>query len=218
MAEILIVEDDIDIGNLLEEALIKEKYLVSRAYSGTEALLLTSQKRFDLIILDLMLPGISGENLLTKIKSTKTIIMSAKADIDNKVNLLLEGASDYITKPFYLKEVIARIKVALRDNSQSAEYLIYKELKMNILTHQFFVNEKEIKLTKTEFAILHILMKNPNQVFSKARIVDQIYDLTNDGVESSLNAHISNIRSKIDSVAKENYIEAIWGLGYKLQK
>ncbi len=218
MENILIVEDDIDIGNLLEEALNKEGYLVTRAYSGTEALLQLSNKKIDLVLLDLMLPGITGEELLKKINSIKVIIMSAKADIDNKVSLLLNGASDYITKPFYLKEVIARIKVALRSNDFNQKLLTYKELKMNIDTHQMFVNDNEVKLTKTEFAILQILLKNPNQVFSKAGIIEQIYDLTNDGIESSLNAHISNIRSKIERYAKESYIDAIWGLGYKLQK
>lgn len=217
MAHILIVEDDLDIGNLLEEALTNEGYQITRAYSGTEAQLLASNK-YDLVLLDLMLPGLAGEEVLKKFNTTKVIIMSAKMDIDNKVKLLLDGAVDYITKPFYLKEVVARVKVALRIANPKSNILSYKELKMNKDTHEFWVNLEEVKLTKTEFAIMQIFLENPERVYTKANIVDLIYDYTSDGSESSLNAHISNIRNKISKYAKEEYIEAIWGLGYKLQK
>lgn len=218
MYRILIVEDDIDIGNVLEKALYQEGYAVTRAYSGTEAKLL-ADRQFDLILLDLMLPGLQGEELLSVFSDTKVIVLSAKADLDNKVHLLLNGAIDYISKPFYLKEAVARVKVALRKNSGvDTTFLTYKELKLNKENHTFFVNDHEVKLTKTEFAIVRVLMQYPERVYSKSSIVDLIVDETNDGVESSLNVHISNICNKINLYAHENYIETIWGLGYKLQK
>lgn len=217
MYSILIVEDDIDIGNLLEEALTNEGYVITRAYSGTEAKLL-SQNKYNLILLDLMLPGLAGEELLDIFKGNKIIVISAKADLDNKVNLLLNGASDYITKPFYLKEVLARIKVALRNDNNMTDILRYKELTLNNLNHKFYVNDIEVKLTKTEFAIIKVLLEKPDFVYSKQVLLDKIEDLTPDGSEQSLNAHISNLRTKINKYAKNNYIEAIWGIGYKLEK
>ncbi len=217
MYSILIVEDDIDIGNLLEEALTNEGYVITRAYSGTEAKLL-SQNKYNLILLDLMLPGLAGEELLDIFKGNKIIVISAKADLDNKVNLLLNGASDYITKPFYLKEVLARIKVALRNDNNMTDILRYKELTLNNLNHKFYVNDIEVKLTKTEFAIIKVLMEKPDFVYSKQVLLEKIEDLTPDGSEQSLNAHISNLRTKINKYAKNNYIEAIWGIGYKLEK
>lgn len=217
MSSILIVEDDIDIGNLLEEALTNEGYVITRAYSGTEAKLL-SQNKYNLILLDLMLPGLAGEELLDIFKGNKIIVISAKADLDNKVNLLLNGASDYITKPFYLKEVLARIKVALRNDNNMTDILRYKELTLNNLNHKFYVNDIEVKLTKTEFAIIKVLLEKPDFVYSKQVLLEKIEDLTPDGSEQSLNAHISNLRTKINKYAKNNYIEAIWGIGYKLEK
>lgn len=217
MYSILIVEDDIDIGNLLEEALTNEGYVITRAYSGTEAKLL-SQNKYNLILLDLMLPGLAGEELLDIFKGNKIIVISAKADLDNKVNLLLNGASDYITKPFYLKEVLARIKVALRNDNNMTDILRYKELTLNNLNHKFYVNDIEVKLTKTEFAIIKVLLEKPDFVYSKQVLLEKIEDLTPDGSEQSLNAHISNLRTKINKYAKNNYIEAIWGIGYKLEK
>lgn len=217
MYNILIVEDDIDIGNLLEEALTNEGYVITRAYSGTEAKLL-SQNKYNLILLDLMLPGLAGEELLGVFKGNKIIVISAKADLDNKVNLLLNGAADYITKPFYLKEVLARIKVVLRNDNNMTDILKYKELTLNNLNHKFYVNDIEVKLTKTEFAIIKVLLEKPDFVYSKQVLLEKIEDLTPDGSEQSLNAHISNLRTKINKYAKNNYIEAIWGIGYKLEK
>ena len=153
---IMVIDDDIHIGNMLEEALSRDGYKVSRAYSGTEALMLLSAQKPDLVLLDLMLPGLSGEELLPKIEGIPVIIVSAKIDIDNKVELLLSGAADYITKPFDIKELKARIKVQLRSRqfTSSAAELVYKELKLNTDTHNVTVNGEDIRLTRTEFAIL----------------------------------------------------------------
>ncbi len=215
---IMVIDDDIHIGNMLEEALSSDGYKVSRAYSGTEALMLLSLQKPDLILLDLMLPGFSGEELLPKIAGIPVIIVSAKIDIDNKVDLLLSGAADYITKPFDIKELKARIKVQLRSRqmTSSAAELVYKELKLNTDTHNVTVNGEDIRLTRTEFAILKLLMLNPAQVITKSIILDRISADTPDCTETSLKQHISNLRRKLRSADGNDYIEAVWGIGFKM--
>lgn len=214
----MVIDDDIHIGNMLEEALSSDGYKVSRAYSGTEALMLLSLQKPDLILLDLMLPGFSGEELLPKIAGIPVIIVSAKIDIDNKVDLLLSGAADYITKPFDIKELKARIKVQLRSRqmTSSAAELVYKELKLNTDTHNVTVKGEDIRLTRTEFAILKLLMLNPAQVITKSIILDRISADTPDCTETSLKQHISNLRRKLRSADGNDYIEAVWGIGFKM--
>ena len=171
LKNILIIDDDLDIGNVLEEILKNEGYSVSRAYSGTEAIFVLSQSRPDLILLDLMLPGLSGEEVLPHIKGIPVIVMSAKADIDNKVELLLGGAVDYVTKPFNTKELLARISVHLRtfDTLGKSEVLSFEEISLDTNTHIVSVKGEEIKLTRTEYAILKILLQNQTQVVAKSQ-------------------------------------------------
>ncbi len=218
MKHILVIDDDVYIGNMLEEALSKEGYKVSRAYSGTEALLLLSTTKPDLILLDLMLPGLSGEEMLPKIKEIPAIVVSAKADIDNKVELLLDGAADYITKPFEMKELLARITVALRNVPAPVNtILFFDKLRLDTITHGVSVGQHEVKLTRTEYAILKTLMQNPSQVTTKSLLLDRISDDTPDCTESSLKMHISNLRKKLRDVCGNDYIEAVWGIGFKLK-
>ncbi len=219
MHEILIIDDDIHIGNLIEELLVKENYKVLRAYSGTEALLLLSTYTPNLVLLDLMLPGLSGEEVLPKIKNIPTIIMSAKIDVDHKVELLLGGAVDYITKPFNTKELLARIAVQLRKaNHVTDEFLYYDNLKLDTLQHTVYVGGKEIKLTRTEYAILKLLMQNHSQVVTKSLMLDRISGDTPDCTENSLKIHISNLRKKLRELDEKDYIEAVWGIGFKLRE
>ena len=215
---IMVIDDDIHIGNMLEEALSRDGYIVTRAYSGTEALMLLSSQKPNLILLDLMLPGLSGEELLPKIEGIPVIIVSAKIDIDNKVELLLNGAADYITKPFDIKELKARIKVQLRSRllTSSRSELTYKELKLNTDTHNVTVNGDEVRLTRTEYAILKLLMLNPDQVITKSVMLDRISTDTPDCTETSLKQHISNLRKKLRSADGTDYIEAVWGIGFKM--
>lgn len=215
---IMVIDDDIHIGNMLEEALSRDGYRVTRAYSGTEALMLLSSQKPDLILLDLMLPGLSGEQLLPKIEGIPVIIVSAKIDIDNKVELLLGGAADYITKPFDMKELKARIRVQLRSRqlTSSRSELTYKELKLNTDTHNVTVNGDEVRLTRTEYAILKLLMLNPDQVITKSVMLDRISTDTPDCTETSLKQHISNLRKKLRSADGTDYIEAVWGIGFKM--
>ena len=219
MKRILIIDDDIHIGNVLEETLSKEGYEISRAYSGTEALLVLSKSKPDLVLLDLMLPGLNGEDVLLKIKGIPVIVVSAKVDIDNKVDVLLGGAVDYVTKPFNMKELLARISVHLR-NAESmlvSSELAFADIVLNTNTHIVKINNTEIKLTRTEYAILKLLMQNPTQVVTKSLLLDRISADTPDCTESSLKMHISNLRKKLREANNKDYIEAVWGIGFKIK-
>ena len=217
---IAIVDDGIHIGNMVEEVLKGEGYEVLRAYSGTEALLLLSNRKPDLILLDLMMPGLSGEDVLPKISGIPVIVVSAKVGIDDKVNLLLGGAADYITKPFDIKELLARIQVQLRMgmNQELAPTYIVGDLKLDTSSHDVTIGGNNIKLTKTEYAILKLLMQHPNQAIAKSVILDRISEDTPDCTESSLKIHISNLRKKIREVSGKEYIEAVWGIGFKISE
>ena len=205
---------------MLEEILTKEGYGVSRAYSGTEALLLLSLSRPDLVLLDLMLPGLNGEEVLPKISGIPVIVLSAKVDVDNKVDVLLNGAADYMTKPFDIKELLARIVVQFRDHSQKTDgdVLEFEGVQMNTVSHVVSVEEHGVRLTKTEYAILKLLMQNPTQVITKSLMLDRISEDTPDCMESSLNVHISNLRKKLRDVNGRDYIETVWGIGFKMKE
>lgn len=220
MKQILIVDDDVSIGDMLEEILTKEGYGVSRAYSGTEALLPLSLSRPDLVLLDLMLPGLNGEEVLPKISGIPVIVLSAKVDVDNKVDVLLNGAADYMTKPFDIKELLARIVVQFRDHSQKTDgdVLEFEGVQMNTVSHVVSVEEHGVRLTKTEYAILKLLMQNPTQVITKSLMLDRISEDTPDCMESSLNVHISNLRKKLRDVNGRDYIETVWGIGFKMKE
>ena len=217
MKNILIVEDDKDIHNLIKEVLIKENYTPIDAYSGTEAILLIEKVKIDLILLDLMLPGLNGEEVIQIVKDIPIIVISAKTSIEDKVNVLLNGANDYITKPFDSKELLARIKVQLRkrEDKKNSE-LKYKDMILENNSHILHINDKKVNLTKTEYAILKQLLLTPNQVITKTNLLELISEDTPDCDENSLKVHISNLRKKIKSVTDEEYIESVWGIGFKL--
>ena len=219
MSCILIIEDDIYIGNMLEEALGLEGYIVLRAFSGTEALLVLAKETPDLVLLDLMLPGLSGEELLPKIKDIPVIVVSAKADIPSKVELLLSGAADYVTKPFDMSELLARITVQLRmkNHGSDSSSLSFKDLKLNLDTHTAKIGSSEIRLTRTECAILKLLMQNPDRPVGKTTILEKISEDTPDCTERSLKQHISNVRKKLQAVSGKDYIEAVYGIGFKMK-
>lgn len=218
MKKIFIIDDDVYIGNALEEMLIKEGYSVSRAYSGTEALLVLEGQKPDLVLLDLMLPGLSGEEVLQKIQGIPVIVVSAKAGIDDKVNLLLDGAADYITKPFHQKELLARIMVQLREHECVAHSLTFGELVMDTADYTVKIRDTDVRLTRTEFAILKMLMKNPKQVVTKSLLLDCISEDTPDCTESSLKTHISHLRAKLRKINGTDYIESVWGIGFKMKE
>lgn len=216
MANILIVEDDNSIQDILQEVL-KNIYKTYHAYSGTEALLVLEKENIDLILLDLMLPGLSGEEIITKVKNIPIIVITAKIDAEDKVKCLLKGANDYITKPFDIKELLARIKVQLRLNINSNKKLVHKNLELLDNNHTLKINNLEVKLTKTEYAIFKQLLLNYPKVISKDSLLNLISKDTLDCDENSLKVHISNIRKKIKSITDKEFIESVWGIGFKIK-
>ena len=246
MPNILIVEDDININNLLCEVLRKAGYTCEQAFSGTEAklLLYIKEKAYTLVLLDLMLPGASGEEVLKEIRKQgrlPVIVLTAKDSIDDKIGVLTDGADDYITKPFEIREVLARIQVQLRhieaetkseaeaeteviikDGIQEGQGIGRLEFRDMVLTRSTFevsIGGRVLpKITKQEFAILELLLKNPKQVFSKEDIFEYAWDEPYMGETKTLDVHISNIRKKIKTVTSDEYIETIWGIGYRLHE
>lgn len=219
MKHILVIDDDIHIGNLLQEALEAEGYRVSRAYSGTEAVLALERGRPDLALLDLMLPGLSGEEVLPKLSGIPVIVVSARADVDSKTALLLGGAADYVTKPFVLRELLARVAVRLREAAPAPAggALAFQNLRLEPDARSVRVDGAEVRLTRTEYAILKLLMANPAQVVTKSALLERIARDTPDCTESSLKTHVSNLRKKLRDAGAGDCIESVWGIGFKMR-
>lgn len=218
MKKILIVEDDDTIHNLIKELLQTEHYITKDAYSGTEALTVIENEDIDLILLDLMLPGMSGEEIIKKVNKTiPIIVLSAKVSSEDKVKALISGANDYITKPFDKKELLARIQVQLRINSSQNKNLKYKDIELLEDNRSLKIKEDKITLTRIEYTIMRELLSNPNKVITKTRLLDLISIDMENCDENSLKVHISNIRKKIKNVTQNEYIESIWGIGFKMK-
>ena len=219
MQTILIVDDDAAIGNLEQEVLERAGYAVQRAYSGTEALLLLKNRRPDLVLLDLMLPGLTGEEVLPQLQGLPVIVVSAKAAVQDKVALLLGGAADYLTKPFDTKELLARVAVRLREAYRSPLAAVYTcgDLTLDAVSHEVRAAGVPVTLTRTEYALLKLLMQNPGQVLAKSVLLDRISPDTPDCTESSLKTHISHLRAKLRAATGRDDIEAVWGIGFRLR-
>ena len=218
MKTIAVIDDDIHIGNVLEELLQREGYAVLRAYSGTEAVLLLERHRPDLVLLDLMLPGLSGEEVLAKIQDVPVMVVSAKVGVEDKVSLLLNGAVDYITKPFDSRELLARVAVRLRESAAAglSAPLEAGPLRLDPASHTVTAAGEPVRLTKTEYAILKLFLQNPGQAIAKSVILDRISTDTPDCTESSLKIHVSNLRRKLREATGTDFIESVWGIGFKL--
>lgn len=231
---ILIVEDDNDINQMLCELLQQNGYDTSRAFSGTEALLYIEREVPEAMILDLMLPGMSGEEVLAKVKNehpeVAVIITSAKEETRTRIELLRSGADDYIVKPFDVEELLARLEAVLRrsdrghyhitqGNKDAADgRLFYKDIVLVPAEFCVMVGGQEVRLTRREYLILELLMRNPGKVFTKSNIFESVWNEEYLGEDNAVNVHISNIRQKL---AKQNpeeaYIETVWGIGFKLK-
>lgn len=223
---IVVVEDDIDINNLILRTLKKKEYRVTQAFSGSEGLLQLSICEFDMVLLDLMLPGITGEELIKQIREIKEIpilVISAKTSLEDKINVLNLGADDYITKPFECEEILARVNSQLRRyrkflvKSNENKQHKFKELTLEEESRQVKVKGKDLYLTGHEFDILCILLKNPNKVYSRESLYEQVWKNGYYGEDNSVNVHINNIRKKIKEIsADEEYIKTVWGIGFNL--
>lgn len=219
---ILLVEDDSDISNMLCDLLTQNGYAVGQAYSGTEAVLLLEKNAYDLVLLDLMLPGIPGEEVLARIRHSSdvpVIAVSAKDDTRTKILVLKSGADDYVTKPFHTDELLARIEALLRRNNARpvGRVFRFKDITLNPSTFEVKVGEQPVTLTKREYLILELLMSNPNKVFTKNNIFESVWNETFLGEDNAVNVHISNIRQKLAKInADQPYIQTVWGIGFKM--
>lgn len=222
MAKILIIEDDTNINNMVSEYLTGSGYLCTQAFSGSEGALRFSMEEFDLILLDLMLPGMTGEELIrTFAGKVPVIVLSAKNELDSKVELLTAGANDYICKPFDLKELLVRVQVQLRSlpasNLPDAQTeLHYKEWILDPETQEMTAAGLPVELTLHEFRILELLMKHPKKVFTKQLIYEYAWEEDYFVEDKTINVHISNIRSKLKPSQTDSYIQTVWGMGFKL--
>ena len=225
---ILVAEDDPDINRLIGKILRNAGYEVISAFSGTEAATCLEMKAFDLLLLDLMMPGMDGERLLTELRekkgmNTPVLILSAKAALADKVRLLTEGADDYMTKPFEPEELLARVGAILRRShkkeEKADEVLKHKNLRLYPASHQIRVCGQEISLTKHEFELLHVMLQSPGKVFSREMLYEQVWQGGYYGEDNSVNVHISNIRKKISAVDQTTeYIKTVWGIGFKISE
>jgi len=223
---ILVVEDDNDINHLLCKIINKSNYISQPAYSGTEALLYLEKQKWDLVLLDLMLPGMTGEEILKEIRSKGTIpiiIISAKSEQQTKIDCLRSGADDFISKPFDVEEVSARIDSLLRRYNFSNDIpkkhqLTHKDIHIDIETKTVVVSNTQLTLTAREYAILVLLMSSPQKVFSKSNLFESVWNEPFHGDDNTVNVHISNLRTKLGKAnPNEDYIETLWGMGYRLK-
>lgn len=219
MKSILIIEDDTNINQMIAEYLQDNGYRCTQAFSGSEGALRIEMAEYDLVLLDLMLPGMTGEELIKKLTGrVPVIVLSAKNELDSKIELLSSGASDYICKPFDLRELLVRIQVQLRDkktgNSEGTIY--YKKWMINPETQEMTADGQMIELTLHEFRIMELLARNPKKVFTKQMIYEYAWDAEYFIEDKTINVHISNIRSKLKMSKTNDYIQTVWGMGFKL--
>lgn len=217
---ILIVEDDPEINALLGAILKRNNMKTTSAYSGTEAKLLLENNTYDLILIDLMLPGISGEALIDEIRensSTPVIVISAKVDVTHKVAMLKNGADDYITKPFNQEEVLARIEVQFRKTMLVEKKVqTWRALTLDAEKRMITLNDETLSLTNAEYDILSLFIQRPEQAFSKREIYECIWTGPYVGDDNTISVHVSNIRRKIADITVDEYIKTIWGIGFML--
>ncbi|GGP09018.1 response regulator transcription factor [Oceanobacillus neutriphilus] len=219
---ILIIEDDQEISKLLQVILTKIGIKPVSAYSGTEGLLQLKSNTFDLVLLDLMLPGISGEEFIMQVREESTIpiiVISAKIGMDDKVQVLKMGADDYITKPFHQKEIEARVEVQLRKSAvqpSQPEAKTWRGLTIFPEKLSVTLENKPLQVTNAEFDILYLFISHPEHAFSKKEIYEKIWRGTYVGDDNTISVHISNLRRKIAEITSDEYIKTIWGIGFML--
>ena len=233
---ILVVEDDPDINALLAKIVAREGFQAVPAFSGTEALLQVERATFDLVLLDMMLPGMDGPGFVGQVRErgvrTPIVVVSAKASTSDKVDMLKLGADDYVTKPFDPDEVAARIHAVLRRAGAAGsagaarapdapadpdETYAHRDLRLDVARRRVTLGDAEVALTAHEFDILHVLIREPDKVFSRERLYELVWKSGYYGEENAVNVHVSNIRKKLAAAgAQDEYVKTVWGIGFKL--
>lgn len=219
--DILIIEDNPDINAILTEKLHKEGFRAHNAFSGTEAKLLCEQRQYDLLLLDLMLPGLSGEEFITwfrKTNATPVIVISALEDVNQKIRLLEAGANDYLVKPFDLDELLARIHVQLRSETNLSKRFYHGDLCLDEAAYEIRWKEEHVPLTRQEYDILSLLLKYPNKVFTRRELLEKAWEDYYEGDDQTLSVHMSNIRKKLRNFTEEEIVETVWGVGFRIKK
>lgn len=226
MTKILVAEDDAEINRLICEYLTSEGYEVITAANGIQALsILQSQNDISLLVLDIMMPYQSGDVVLKKLREFSdlpVIILSAKDMVQTKIDVMRMGADDYITKPFDLDEVLVRIEAVLRRTGKTADkdvnkLLQFKKLCLDTNSKTVTVDGSMIDITSKEYGILMLLLENPTKLFSKANLYESIWEEAYFSEDNTLKVHMSNLRNKIKKYDAEEYIETVWGMGYRLK-
>ena len=220
MLSVLVIEDDRSINDLLCRIMTQSGYNADSAENGLDGLDKALSGDHNIILMDLMLPLKTGEEVLKelrRVKNTPVIIISAKSEVYNRIELFKIGADDYITKPFDIDEVLLRIQAVLRrTEAQTSDMLVFKDMKLDTGSKRVYLGENEMTCTATEYAILELMLKNPKTIFSKRRLYESVSGDTYLSDDNTMNVHISNLRKKIAKLTSEEYIETVYGMGYRL--
>ena len=218
---ILIIEDEFALADVIRESLLEENYNVDISTDGLKGYNMLCNKLYDLIILDVMLPNMDGFEILKRIRNeninSKVIMLTAKSSLDDKLNGLENGANDYVTKPFHIEELIARVNIWL--NRKNKDIIKYNDLELNISnsTLKCITNNETVELVKKELKLLEYFIDNSNQILSKDQIYDKVWGLDNESESNNLEAYLSFIRRKLKAIESTSNIKAVRGLGYKLE-
>lgn len=223
---ILIIEDEFNLADAIASKLKKEKYQVDICTDGEEGLYNATTNIYDLIILDVMLPGINGFEILNNIRKeeikTKVIMLTAKSTLEDKLTGLEHGANDYVTKPFHIEELIARVNIQLKDPTEikNKNIIIYGDIELNIATSKLNCKNtgETVELVCKEFQLLEYFMRNPNQILSKDQIYDKVWGMENEIESNNLEAYLSFIRKKLKAIGSNVNVKAVRGLGYRLEE
>lgn len=223
---ILIIEDEFNLADAVASKLKKEKYQVDICTDGEEGLYNATTNIYDLIILDVMLPGINGFEILNNIRKeeikTKVIMLTAKSTLEDKLTGLEHGANDYVTKPFHIEELIARVNIQLKDPTEikNKNIIIYGDIELNIATSKLNCKNtgETVELVCKEFQLLEYFMRNPNQILSKEQIYDKVWGMENEIESNNLEAYLSFIRKKLKAIGSNVNVKAVRGLGYRLEE
>jgi len=225
--QILVVEDEIEFANTVKTELDFEGYEVSLAHDGLTGLTTARETKFDLILLDWMLPGLTGVEICRRLRQTANhvpiIFLTAQSEICDRVNGLDAGANDYLTKPFSIEELLARVRSTLRrakedSRNKSKNLLKFADLELNLLSRQVFRGDRQIDLTVKEFNVLEFLISNPKQVLSRQHILDRVWDYDLVDNERLVEVHIRHLRQKLEAKQEPRLIQTVRGVGYVLRE